>query len=99
LAGHVTGLEEKRTTYRILMGMPEGKRPLGRASRRWVNDIKVYLVGICWGFMDCINKRDRWRSLVNRVNESSKSMKCWENSRVAAQLAPFREWLSSMEQV
>jgi hypothetical protein len=39
---------EKRNIYRILVGKPEGKRPLGRPRRRWVNNIKMDLRGIGW---------------------------------------------------
>jgi hypothetical protein len=42
-AGHVARMGEKRTAYRILVGKPEGKRPLGRPRRRWVDNIKMDL--------------------------------------------------------
>jgi hypothetical protein len=42
-AGHVARMEETRNTYRILVGKPEGKRPLGRPRCRWVDNIKIYL--------------------------------------------------------
>jgi hypothetical protein len=42
-AGHVARIGEKRTAYRILVGKPEGKRPLGRPRRRWVDNIKMNL--------------------------------------------------------
>jgi hypothetical protein len=42
-AGHVARMGEKRTAYRILVGNPEGKRPLRKARRRWVDNIKMYL--------------------------------------------------------
>jgi hypothetical protein len=42
-AGHVARMGEKRIIYRILMGYPEGKRPLGRPRRRWVNNVKIDL--------------------------------------------------------
>jgi hypothetical protein len=42
-AGHVPQIEEKRNAYRILVGKPEGKRPLGRPRRRWVDNIKIDL--------------------------------------------------------
>jgi hypothetical protein len=51
-AGHVALMGEKRNVYRILMGKPEGKRPLGRTKRRWVNNIKIGLREIEWGGMD-----------------------------------------------
>jgi hypothetical protein len=41
--GHVAGIGENKNTYRILVGKPEGKRPLERPRRRWVDDIKMYL--------------------------------------------------------
>jgi hypothetical protein len=61
---------EKRNSYRILVGKPEGKRPLGRPSRRWVDNIKMYLREIEWDGMDQIDlaqDRDQWRALVNTV--------------------------------
>jgi hypothetical protein len=45
---------EKRSAYRILLGMPEGKTPLGRPRRRWVDNIKMYLREIGWDGMDWI---------------------------------------------
>jgi hypothetical protein len=48
-------MEENRNAYRILVGKPEGKRPLGRAQRRWVNNIKMDLWEIEWDCMDLIN--------------------------------------------
>jgi hypothetical protein len=54
-AGHVARNGEKRYTYRILVGKPEGKRPLGRPRRRWVDNIKIDLRQIRWDGMDWIN--------------------------------------------
>jgi hypothetical protein len=68
-AGHVARRGTKRTAYRILLGNPEGKRPLGR-SRWWVDNITMDLRLIGWGGMDRIDlaeDRDQWRSLVNTV--------------------------------
>jgi hypothetical protein len=48
LAGHVARMGEKRNAYRILMGKPEGRRPLGGPRRRWVNNIKIDLREIGW---------------------------------------------------
>jgi hypothetical protein len=45
-AGHVARMGKKRSAYRILVGMPEGKRPLGRPRRRWVDNIKIDLIEI-----------------------------------------------------
>jgi hypothetical protein len=61
---------EKMNAYRILVGMPEGKRPLGRPRRRWVNNIKMDIREIGWNGMDwsdLAKDRDRWRALVNTV--------------------------------
>jgi hypothetical protein len=49
--GHVVRMREKRNTYRILVGKPEGKRPLGRPRRRWLNSIKMDLRKIVWDGM------------------------------------------------
>jgi hypothetical protein len=60
----------KRNVYRILVGKPEGKRPLGRHRRRWVNNIKMDLRETGWNGMDWIDlgqDRDQWRALVNTV--------------------------------
>jgi hypothetical protein len=48
LAGHVARLGEKRNVYRILVGKPEGKRPLGRPRHRWVDNNKMDLGGMVW---------------------------------------------------
>jgi hypothetical protein len=56
--------------YRILVGKPEGKRPLGRPRRRWVDNIKIDVREIGWDGMDWIElaqDKDQWRSLVNTV--------------------------------
>jgi hypothetical protein len=61
---------ENRNAYRILVGMPEGKRPLGRRRRRWVDNIKMDLRVIGWDGVDWIDMaqyRDQWRALVNTV--------------------------------
>jgi hypothetical protein len=61
---------EKRNAYRLLAGKPEGKRPLGRPRRRWVDNIKMDLSKIGWGSVDWIalaQDRDKWRALVNAV--------------------------------
>jgi hypothetical protein len=61
---------ETRNAYRILVGKPEEKRPLGRPRCRWVNDIKMDLTEIGWDGVDWIElaqDRDQWRALVNTV--------------------------------
>jgi hypothetical protein len=61
---------EKRNAYRILMGIADGKRPLGRPRRRCVDSIKMDLREIGWDDMDWIDlaqDRDQWRALVNAV--------------------------------
>jgi hypothetical protein len=61
---------ENRNAYRILVGNPEGKRPLGRPGHRWEDNIKMDLREIRWGGMDWIvlaRDRDQWRALVNTV--------------------------------
>jgi hypothetical protein len=61
---------EKRNVYRVLMGMPEGKRPLGRPRRRWEGGIRMDLRKIGWrsvDWMQLAQDRDRWRALVNTV--------------------------------
>jgi hypothetical protein len=69
-AGHVGRMGENRNVYRLLVGKPEGKRPLGRPRRRWLDNIKMYLLEIGWGGVDWIGlaqDRDKWRALVNAV--------------------------------
>jgi hypothetical protein len=61
---------EKRNAYRIWVVKPEGKKPLGRPRRRWVNNIKIDLRDIGWDGVDWIDlaqDRDQWRALVNTV--------------------------------
>jgi hypothetical protein len=61
---------EKRNAYRILVGKPEGKRPLGRPRCSWVDNIKMDLSEIRWDGYDWINQaegKDQWRTLVNTV--------------------------------
>jgi hypothetical protein len=49
---HVARMGEKRNAYKLLVGKPEGKRPLGRPKRRWVYNIRMDLVEVEWGDMD-----------------------------------------------
>jgi hypothetical protein len=67
---------ERRNAYRLLVGKPEGRRPLGRPRRSWFNNIRMDLVEVRWGDVDWIGlaqDKDRWRALVN-----SSSIKCGE---------------------
>ena len=67
-AGHIERMGEKRSVYRVLVGKPEGKRPLGRHRRRWEDNIKTDLEEVGCGVMDWIElaqDRDRWRALMN----------------------------------
>ena len=59
-AGHVVRMGEERGVYRVLVGIPEGKRPLGRPRRRWVDNIRMDLQEVGCGYMDWIGlARDR----------------------------------------
>ena len=61
---------DRRVVYSVLVGKPEGKRPLGRPRRRWEDNIKMDLEEVRCGGMDSIElaqDRDRWRALVNAV--------------------------------
>jgi len=69
-AGHVARMVEERGAYRVLAGKPEGRRPLGRLRRRWVDNIRMDLQEVGCGYMDWIGlaqDRDRWRTLVSAV--------------------------------
>jgi len=69
-AGHVARMGEKKGVYRVLVGKPEGKRPLGRPRRRWVDNIRMDLQEVGCGYMDWIGlaqNRDSWRTLVSAV--------------------------------
>ena len=61
---------EERGVYRILLGKLEGRRPMGRPRRTWVDNIRMYLQEVGCGYMDWIGltqDRDRWRTLVSVV--------------------------------
>ena len=61
---------EGRGVHKVLVGKPEGKRPLGRPRRRWENNIKMDLQGEgrgCGDWMELAQDRDRWRALVSTV--------------------------------
>jgi hypothetical protein len=68
--GHVACMGEVRGAYKILVGRPEGRRPLGRPRRRWEDNIKMNLREVGFGDVDWIDlaqDKDRWRALVNTV--------------------------------
>jgi hypothetical protein len=61
---------DKINSYRLLVGKPERKIPLGRPRRRWMDHIRMDLGEVEWGDVDCIGlaqDRNRWRALVNSV--------------------------------
>ena len=69
-AGHVACMGEERGVYKVLVGKPEGKRPLERPRRRWVNNIRMDLQEVGCGYMDwtgLAQGRDKWRTLVSAV--------------------------------
>jgi hypothetical protein len=69
-AGHVARIGEKRNVYRLLVGKPDGKSPLGRLRHRWMDNIKMDLLEIGLNAMDWIGlvqDRYRWRAVVNSV--------------------------------
>jgi len=68
--GYVARMGEEKGLYRFLLGKPEGRRPLGRPRRRWVDNIRKDLQEVGCGYMDWIGlaqDRDRWRTLVSAV--------------------------------
>jgi len=69
-AGHVARMGEVRGVYMVLVGKPEGRRPLGRPRRRWVDNIRMDLQEVGCGYMDWIGlaqDRERWRTRVSAV--------------------------------
>ena len=66
----VARLGEERGVYRVLVGKPEGRRPLGKSRRGWVDNIRMDLQEVGYGYMDWIGlaqDRDRWRTLVSAI--------------------------------
>jgi hypothetical protein len=70
MGGECSADGEERGVYRVLVGKPEGKRPLGRPRRRWEDNIRMDLQEVGCGGMEWIGlaqDRDRWRAIVNAV--------------------------------
>jgi len=68
LSEHVARIGEREGVYRVLVGNPEEKRPLGRPRRRWEDNIKMDLQEVGCGsiyWIELAQDRDRWRALVN----------------------------------
>jgi len=66
----VARMGQGRGVYRVLVGKPEGKRPLGRPRRRWEDNIKMDLQEVgrgCGDWMELARDRDRWRTLASKV--------------------------------
>ena len=71
-AGHVARMRKDRGVHRVLVGKPEGKRPLGRLRRRWKDNIKMNLQEVGGGrgdWMELAQDTDRWRALVGTVRD------------------------------
>jgi hypothetical protein len=78
-AVHVERIGERRGVYSVLVGKPEGKRPLGRPRHKWEDNIKMDHKAVgCGGmdWMDVAHDRDRWRGLVKAVMNLGGSIKC-----------------------
>jgi hypothetical protein len=98
-AGHVACLEEGRGVYRVLVGRPEGKKPLGRSMRRWEDSIKMYLRGTGIdgaNWIQLAQDRIQWRACVNTVmnlrvpQESRIFFDKLSDSQLFKYLAPWR---------
>jgi hypothetical protein len=77
------------------VGKPERKRPLGRPSRRWLDNIRLDLLEFGWGDVDWIGlaqNRNRWRALVNSGIKPSGSIKCWETIECPNNWGPLKLW-------
>ena len=66
----MASMGQGRGVHRVLVGKPEGKRPMGRPRRRWEDNIKMDIQevgGVCRDWMELAQDRDRWRELVSTV--------------------------------
>ena len=80
--GHVAHIGERKGVYRVLIGKPEEKRPLGTPRRRWVDNIRMDLQEEGCGGMEWIemaqDNSNGWRALLNAIVKTSGSIKCGE---------------------
>jgi hypothetical protein len=93
-AGHAARMGEKSNVYRLLVGKPEGKRPLGRPRRRWIDNIKMDRLEIGLSAVDWIGlTQDGYKaeSSCELRNELSGFIKCWETTEWLHNLWPL-EW-------
>jgi hypothetical protein len=76
-AGHVARVGEKSGAYRVLVGRPEGRRPLGRPRRIWEDNIKMDLQDVGWGmdWIELAQGRDGWWAVVNAVTSGFHKMR------------------------
>jgi hypothetical protein len=84
-------MREKRNVYRLLVGKPEGNRPLGRPRRRWIDNSKMDLLEIGVSVVDWIGLA---QELGELGNEPSGSIKCWETTEWLRNWWPL-EWCSA----
>jgi hypothetical protein len=98
--GHVARMGEGRGVYRVLVGKPEGKKPLGRHRRRWEDNIKADLQEVgCEGvdWIELAQDRDRWRALVNVVMKLWAAQNAGNLLTIAANRLTSQEGLWSMQ--
>jgi hypothetical protein len=82
-AEHVARMGEKRKAYKLLVGKPEGKKPLGRPKCRWADNIRLDLRerewdGVAWIGLGLSQDRDKWGAIKNAVINVQDSIKCWQ---------------------
>jgi len=78
MVGHVARMGEERGVHRVVVGEPEGRRPLGRPRRRWADNIRTDLQEVECVYVDWIGlvqDRDRWRTLVSAVMNLYREMR------------------------
>jgi hypothetical protein len=90
--GHVARMGEKRNAYRLLVGKPEGKRPVGRPRRRWADNIKIDLLEIGWGRCGPDWSSSGYGQVESSCEcgyEPSGCMKCWETIKLLHNFWPL----------